>query len=204
MKDLIEILFRWDDTNFHIIFEKKHKKWRGCQSWNDMSREHEVSLFHENIVRDFERGHVIGGSQKASTLKIAEAQVLAHELQHCNQQRLHKNTADSTFFNGHRYWNLASEREARGFVDERLNEIYAYFDATPIMRRAPAVSECDTGDELDEVITLLAECDSVTPEDVNDELRASKILKPANVIYVKQALIARGVEIKKKEKQYFR
>ena len=47
--------------------------------------------------------------------------VLVHEIQHGNQYKFHK--MDSSFFNEHGYWNHASEREARSYADEKLNEI---------------------------------------------------------------------------------
>lgn len=204
VKDLIEMFYRWDDAKFNIVFDKKHKRWRGTAQWLGIERTHEIVLYVENIKRDFKEQNIVGGSQKPVTEKMAMAMVLAHELQHCNQVPLHRQDNNTSFYSGHQYWNLASEREARGFVDEKLNEMCAYFGLPPQMRDQVSRIEEDSSPELDDVITLLAECDEVSPEDVNDELRASGILKPNNVAIVRRALAGLGIEVKKNKAVYFR
>ena len=196
VEDLIELLYRWGDSKFNIIFEQKDKKSgvRGRAVWHSFENIHEVTLFVDTITKHFHEGKRLGGNQPAKTLKAAFAMVLAHELQHCNQKILHKNV-DSAFYTGHRYINLACEREARGFVDERLNEIHAYFGIEN-QSRSVNISQNDD-EELSRVIDLLGECEFITTTDINDELRASKIMNPNNFMTIKNALVERGIEIRK-------
>lgn len=201
VRDIIEMLYRWGDDKFNIIFAKKHKRWRGLAQWDSLAREHNVTLYIENIKRDYSVGTVIAGSQKAPSVRAGVAMVLAHELQHCNQVKLHKQDARSGFYGQHHYWNLPCEREARGFVDDRMNEICAYFGLPPVMRRASIKVPTDTK-ELQAVIRLLLECDGVTSEDINDELRASHLLSPANVSVVKEGLRKAGVEVQRNKKVF--
>jgi hypothetical protein len=56
--------------------------------------------------------------------------------------------------------------------------------------------------ELAAVISLLSECDRVSPEDINDELRVSNLLSPTNVSAVRRGLQELGVEIRKNDRLY--
>ena len=196
IEDLIEMLYRWGDTRFHIIFSDKHKKWRGSAQWRALEREHEINIYVDNIKKDVKTGIAIAGSQPApeGSIRAGIAMVLCHELQHCNQVKFHKQDAKSTFYGGHQYWNLASEREARGYVDEKLNEICAYFNIKPTMRRAAVHTDGDESKEVKAIIRLLSECDRVTSDDINDELRASNLMSPANFSAVKRGLLKKGIK----------
>jgi hypothetical protein len=201
-RDIIEMFFVWGDSKFIITTDEKEKRWRGYHQWFDMAREHKITLSKKNITRDFNDKARVGGNHVAPTLKVAAAMVLVHELQHANQVKLHKPIAGSSFYTEHHYWNRACEREARGYVDEKLNEICAYFGVPPVMRSGSRAAATDH-DEVDAVVDLLSECEYVSMDDIKDELRISNVLNPSTVKHVRGELISRGVEIKKESSVYF-
>ena len=203
--DIVELFYRWGDAKFRLLTNEKEKKFRGQHhmGWDGV---HEITLCEKNIKRDFDRKHRVGGNFAAPTLKCAAAMVLVHELQHANQTKLHKH--QSSFYgnmggetaNGRtrmkHYWGRACEREAREYVDNNMAEICAYFQA-PWQggRTTTMVSTKESIGEAQAVAELLQECPQVTLEDVKDELRASKILNPANVRLVIDFLKKNGKDI---------
>ena len=204
--DFIEMYYRFGDATFEIIISNKSGKTCGNHIYHPWERRHVITLFPRALRYVISRNMSIGGNHKFTDEKIAMAAVLTHELQHANQAAYHKH--GSSFY-GHlpgvteggkgrmrQYHNRACERDARAFVDDRTNEIYAYFSATPPMRRFVTAMGKDQ-DELSAVADVLGECSDVTMDDVKDELRASKMLTPTNVSLVIQKLQSRGIEVKK-------
>jgi hypothetical protein len=193
IKDIVEMFYRWEDSKFVFDQDKMAKRTYRGQHVCMWDGTHKISFSMKNIEKDFKNKQRIACNMPAPTLKVAAAMVLAHELQHANQEKLHKGEMgfygrmQGTTKNGNprmkQYWGRACEREARAFVEEHLNEICAYF-AAPFQMRRKAATIGDNGSENREVsavAALLKECPQVTMDDVRDELRASKILTPANV-----------------------
>jgi hypothetical protein len=202
VQDFVEMFYRWGDSQWCLAANEKFKRLRGVHSYNPFTDTHTITLCRKNIVEAFEKkltcGGNVGGS--APTLQVAAGFVLAHEIQHANQTKLHRPT-DQFFYGKHRkggpekpdpkYWNRACEREARQFVDERASEICAYFGApapSMLSERTGARSIGDDGPELLAVADLIGECSEFDLEDVKAELRASGILNPVNVTRVLQLL----------------
>ena len=192
VRDFIDMFYRWGDAKFIVRTDKNERKVRG-RHCVDLGGVHTVSLVKQNIARDFQRGTTIGGNLRAPSLKCAAGMVLAHELQHANQSKLHKQ--EEGFYRDHRYWNRACERDARQFVDEHIAEICAYFDVSaPVRRKGPAPTGGDS--EALAVAGLLSECSEVSMEDIRDELRASGILTPSSVRLVVEHLRGQEIDIK--------
>lgn len=207
IEDIVEMFYRWEDSKFKFIEGKMDKAtYRGqhvCR-WDGL---HEITFSMKKIEKDFKSGKKIACNMKAPTLKVAAAMVLMHELQHANQEKMHK--GEMGFYGmmqgvnarGNprmkQYWGRACEREARSFVEEHINEVCAYF-AAPFQMRRKAAAIGDNGSESREVsavAALLKECPGVTMDDVRDELRASKILTPSNVQAVLEILRKSKVNI---------
>lgn len=192
VRDLIEMLYRWGDAKFVVRTDEGEKKFRGqCKS--RMDGRYTITLVRKNIERDFYQKMCVGGNIPAPTLKVAAALVLAHELQHANQHKIH--AKNQSFWSAHRYMNRACEREARQFADEKMGEICAYFGVSAPVRQRAAANGGQT-EEARAIAELLGECSEVTMDDIREELRASKILNPANVAVVVRALREIGIEIK--------
>lgn len=202
IKELIEMFYRGGDVNFVITTEEfKGKNTLADASYDGFSKTHTIRLCKRNITKFFNLTGQSGGDLKAPTIKVAAASVLLHELQHCNQNLLHKGNG---IFWGKmgglredgkprmkQYRGRACEREARMFADDHLNELCAYFNLPPAGRRAE--NRAEDHEELDDVIDLLAEIDNPTMDDIRDELRASGLLRPSNVMIVKKELATMGV-----------
>lgn len=200
IKELIEMFYRGGDVNF-VISSLDHPKNLGDASYDGFSRTHTIRLSKKNIKKYFSLTGQSGGDLRAPDIKVAAASVLLHELQHCNQNLLHKGNG---IFWGKlggvqkdgkprmkRYRGRACEREARMFADERLNELCAYFNLPPAGRRPE--NRAEDHEELDAVVDLLAEIDNPTMDDIRDELRVSGLLRPSNVMIVKRELLEMGV-----------
>jgi len=204
--DFIEMFYRWGDSSFEIVISKKGGKTCGNHIYHPWERRHVITLFPNALRNVIEKKLAIGGNHKFQDEKIGMAAVLSHELQHANQAAFHKH--DSIFYGNtgaitpsgkpkkKNYQHRACEREARMFVDDHTNEIYAYFSAVPPMRRPVGVVGKDQ-DELLAVADLLCEVGEVTVDDVRDELRASKQLTPTNFAAVANMLKERGIQIEK-------
>lgn len=192
IEDIVEMFYRWDDATFVFERDEQEKKFRG-QHQSGFAGRHFITLSKKNIIRDFTAGKPIGSNYIAPTLKIAAAMVIAHELQHANQDKFHKGEKG---FYGHKngttptgrerkqqYWNRACEREARSFVEEHMTEICAYF-AVPYQNGrivGGVVAKADANREALAVAELLREGSTITMDDIKEELRISKILTPTNV-----------------------
>jgi len=196
VRDLIEMFFRGGDTTFFIFADEKEPKNLGHASYDAFGKVHTIMLCKKNIKKHFVLSKQSGGNIKASDVRVAAASVLVHELQHANQNLLHKGKGifwgqmGGTNANGRprmqRYRGRACEREAREYADQKMNEVCAYFGLPPCGRRAEDRTE--DHEELDAVIDLLAEIDNPTMNDIKDELRASGLLRPNNVMIVKKEL----------------
>jgi hypothetical protein len=193
ISDIIELFFRWGDAKFRIITNEKERKFMGSHrmGWDGV---HEIMICNKKIKIEFASKKRTGGNLVAPTVQCAAAMVLVHELQHANQTKLHKQ--NERFYTSRKYWDRACEREAREHVDNNMAEICAYFQAPWQGGRTPTmVSPKETIGEAQAVAELLLECSEVTMDDVRDELRASKILNPANVRLVIDFLKKNGVDI---------
>lgn len=211
--DFIDMFFMYDDLQTKWIIRNVPRggmakvDFNGQHMYNPNTREHYITFCLDNIERCFKKGRRdFGGNLKLPdiNLKMAAALILAHELQHANQSKLH--TGNELFYGVlggfdakgkprmKHYKGRACERDAREFVDGHLNEIFAYFNL-PLPRRNK-ILVAEDADELVEVTDLLCECETISMDDVRDELRASKILNPRNVQRVFQILSERGIEIK--------
>ncbi len=205
VRDFIDLFYRWDDSTFFVRVDEMERKFRGQHSLGFAGQSHTITLVKKNITRDFNKKSSIGGNMVAPTLRVAAGMVLAHEIQHANQAKLHK---DEMGFYGKKlgltptgkprmkqYWGRATERDARQFVDEHMNEICAYFSVDPPMRQKSTEPGVDQ-DEVLVVADLLCECSEVSMEDIKEELRASKVLTPSNVRIVLERLQEQGFAIK--------
>jgi hypothetical protein len=201
INDLIEMFYRGSDTNFIICSENIAGNTLANASYDGFSHTHTIKLCKKNIKKFFSSLGQSGGDLRAPDITTATASVLVHELQHCNQNLVHK---DNGVFWGNlggtnsrgqprkkRYRGRACEREARAYADEKLNEICAYFGLPFVARRSE--NRTEDHEELDAVIDLLIEIDSPTLDDIKDELRASGLLRPNNVMIVKKELAEHGV-----------
>lgn len=202
VKELIEMFYRGGDTNFVISTDDfKGKSTMGNASYDGFTKTHTIKLCQRNITKFFNLTGQSGGDLKAPSVKAAAASVLTHELQHCNQNLIHKGNGifwgrlGGTNIKGQprmkRYRGRACEREARAYADEKLNEVCAYFGLPFAARRAE--NRTEDHEELDDVIDLLMEVDGPTMDDIKDELRASGLLRPNNVMIVKKELAEQGV-----------
>jgi hypothetical protein len=204
VRDFIEMFYRWGPTHFKIVGvrnatearryldEPKLKgAVRGVHQFFPLSDRHMIVLVRDSIIDGFKRSRHLGGNVIPPTLQAGAAMVLAHELQHANQHKIHK--GDSGFFKEHAYFDKATERDARAFADEKLDEICAYFGVPP-PRRKP-VERPPEESEVDDVIELLRDIPDVTMDDIREELRASKILNPKNVKKVVDILEGGGLVV---------
>jgi hypothetical protein len=201
--DFIDMIYRWKDADFNIhIFtnaSEMRKHWGdprikgtllGEHRGSSMTNTHHISLVHDNIVKNLKRDVFPAGNNfKAHTTTMGYVMVLVHELTHANQREHHYD--DSQFFQKKGYWNRACEREARGTVDDRINEICVYLNEEPPRRHKKKVD--DDSEEVEAVVDILCECEEITMDDIRDELRASKILNPKNVQMVIEKINQRAV-----------
>lgn len=207
VSDFIDLFFEHADptATWLVRLEDGRVDFNGQHMYNPNTREHTISLSERNIRRHFDSGRRdFGGNLKFPDidLRMAAALVLAHEIQHANQSKIHRgNQLFYGYLGGYnargkprmkQYKGRACERDAREFVDSHVNEIFAYFDAPPPRRHRVLVA--DDSDELVEVADLLCECEEVTMDDVRDELRASGILNPKNVQRVLEILRDRKMD----------
>lgn len=123
MRDLVDVLYRWDDSSFVITLDRKDGTRRGQHSWNPMTRNHAISLFHTNIAEAIRLRQRLGGNMSADDPKLGAAMVLAHELQHANQSQTH--STNEQFYRKKEYNKRPAEREARAFVDDNIETIAA-------------------------------------------------------------------------------
>jgi len=203
--DIVELFYRWEDAKFRFVDGKCSKSTYLGQHNYGWDGVHIITFNKKLIERCFERKVSIGGNFSiAPTVKMAAAQVIVHELMHANQEKLHH--GEKGFYgikNGvtktgkpkmARYHGRACEREARDYVDVKMNELLAYFNLPS--QKGPKVAMVETKAEVNReaaaVSELLQECSKVTFEDINDELRASKIMSPANFMAVVSELKKRG------------
>lgn len=205
--DFIDLFYNYDtdSSTKWIIRVAEKESFNGQHFYNPNTKEHVITFCEKNIRKYYNKGRrEFGGNLKLPDidLKMAAALVLAHELQHANQSKLHKG---HELFYGYlggmnsqgkvrmkHYRGRACERDAREFVDVHLNEIFAYFNL-PSPRRSKVLVATDP-DEMADVADLLCECEEITMDDVRDELRASRILNPKNVQRLLEILRDRGVE----------
>jgi hypothetical protein len=204
IKDMLELFYRGGDRNFVIIAKKSDPKFAGQADHDFFSNTSVITLVEKNIRAAHAMKHSCGANFPHSNIKVLAATTLAHEVQHINQMILHKRTGK---FFGHlggtnakgqwrmqHYGNRACETDARAFADEKLSEICAYFNVECPKRERVATNN---ENELDDIIDVFSACDSVSMDDIKEELRSSKILSPSNVAFVKTELATLGITVTK-------
>lgn len=205
--DTINLYYRWGDATFKVVCFDNVREMRafhhdpkikptvrGEHRWARSGNTHTISLVRLNIEKAWLEKNAAGGNVAPPSEQAAAIMVLMHEIQHANQTGLHAQTKSSTFWNERGYRNRACEREARSFVDEHLDELCAYLGLPPIRDHRKVRGDVDQ--ELEDIVDLLSECDEVTMDDVKEELRASKILNPRNVMEVMSRLeTSRNLEV---------
>lgn len=211
VRDLIELFYRWPDGRFTITTDEKERKFMG-ECFTDMGGNHTITLCAKNIRKVFARKGKygrMGGNQPAPDLRTGAGMVVAHEVQHANQWKLHRPSEDGFYgikggkvdargrLRKKRYKGRPAEVDARRFVDEHADEIRAYFGA-PLQRAPERRAIGDHGDASREALAVaqaLSELPVVAMDDVRDELRASRILNPGNVQVVIDELRRLGREV---------
>jgi len=202
--DFIDMFFNYNENGETWYIKVESGDFNGQHQYNPNTKEHTITFNENKIKKRYAKGlRIYGGNLKLDDISVsmAAALVLAHELQHANQSKLHRG---NELFYGNlggydvkgkprmkHYKGRACERDAREFVDGHLNEIFAYFNL-PAPRRNKVYVADDT-DELIEVANLLLECEEVSMDDVRDELRFSRILNPKNVQRMLEILRSHGV-----------
>jgi hypothetical protein len=202
--DFVEMFYRWPACNFEFVAFQSAHEWKNFFSEKKTNYKlvgehryygfggHRISLIVDNLEKYFAKGSPLGGNVCSPSLQVSAAMVLAHELQHANQVKMH--AASSAFYDDHKYIDRACEREARNFADEKFGEICVYYGIeTPLKKQV--IRPTDEQSELEAIKDLLLECHSVTMDDVKDELRASKLLNPKNVKNIISDLRLAGVKI---------
>ncbi len=204
VRDLIDLFYRWGDARFTVRTDEKERKFRGQHTSGLDSDFHTIVLVKKNIVRDFGKRSPLGGNVPSPSLRVGAAAVLVHEIQHANQAKLH--FREMGFYGTKlgltptgkarrkQYRGRACERDARAFVDERLDEICAYFAEPPPTRLVAADMETDRGEALAVADALLGRSE-VALGDVREGLRAANALTPGNVRTVLARLRERGIEV---------
>ena len=187
--DLVDVLFRFDGSNFTLCGKMRpgENGPRGLHVYNDLGREHLIYLDPGAIESSFRAGIPVGGNRPASSYKMAVAKVLAHELQHANQHRLHA-VGHSSFYGSSRsrYRTRACEREAREFADENVDVIARVLGVEP--EKGKEARHSVPVDELEQVVENLRGVDDVTTADIVEELRLSGLNNAVNVGRVRAAL----------------
>lgn len=192
VKDLVDVLFRTGDGSFIIhgymrVGEKPTI--RGLCVSDNFFGQVEIYLAPDRIVKSYHEGRPVGGNRPALSPKMAVAAVLAHELQHANQYKVHSST-HSSFFGKKRskYRARASEREARNFADENV-EVIAQVLGVELPKKKSEPVQVDT---IEMVAQLLADVGDVEVVDIVEELRGIGMNNAANVARVKELLILSG------------
>ncbi|MFA5750440.1 MAG: hypothetical protein WC895_04455 [Candidatus Shapirobacteria bacterium] len=195
--DLVDVLYRWRDSAFVILeTNTPHIKGsRGVHMYDPITKAHTIQLCYENIIKSLNRGHSIGGNKKAKDAKIAIAFVIAHELQHANQDEMHR--PNEIFYTKKKYSKRACEQEARLFVDNNENVILNVlgYDSN-VRERSNVVDKVDTLNELQTIAECFIECLEVDVKDIVEELRSSGLNNSKNVTYVRKMLEESGVIVK--------
>lgn len=191
VKDLVDVLYRTADGNFiiHGVMRPGEKPTiRGLCVSDSFFGSVEIYLAPDRIVKSYHEGRPVGGNRPALSPKLAVAAVLAHELQHANQYRVHSST-HSSFFGKKRskYRARASEREARNFADEHVG-IIAHVLGIELPRKSEPVQV----DTIEMVAHWLADVGEVGIVDIVEELRGIGMNNAANVAKVKELLILSG------------
>ena len=194
VKDLIDVLFRPGDGIFTIYgaMRKGEKKGtRGLCVYNAFFDTVDIYLAPDSIMHSFNRGVASGGNQKNKSYRAAMGAVLAHELQHANQYRVHKGS-HSSFFGKvkSKYRARASEREARNFADENADII-----AKVLQLKTKTIKDVPDTDSVEDVAASLVDAGTVSIQDIVDELKLSRINNSANVKLVREILKKKKVKV---------
>jgi hypothetical protein len=193
VRDLIDMFYRWDDSNFVIVGKDRKKGRRGSHRYFSMGNQHIITLSRPTIERGFREKQRMGGNFPAPTLELAPLMVLTHELQHANQAKIHAGTEE--FFNKRGYNKRPCEREAREFVDKNLDVLADYLGLELPRRHLQEVAMGNQDQELQDVAELFEECEEVAVADIVEELRQSGINNPKNVEQVSRILFERGIRV---------
>jgi len=192
VKDLVDVLYRTGDGNFVIhghMRAGEKPAIRGLCVGDNLFGSVEIYIAPERIVKSYHEGRPVGGNRPALSQKMAVAAVLAHELQHANQYRVH-NSTHSSFFGKKRskYRARASEREARNFADENVEVIARVLGVELPKKKCAAVQI----DNVEMIAKWLADVGDVEVVDIVEELRSIGMNNAANVAKVKELLILSG------------
>jgi len=194
--DIIDVLFRGEET-FHIYGkmtrERQNRPTLGLHVSHALSPGlHEIYLAPEKIHGVCAFNRPTGGNRVAPHLKLAEAMVLAHEIQHANQSLNFDHTKQKSFYGDKkRYRTRPCEMEARSFADDSVQQLAA------ILKIPLAHEEIKTvpRSEIDLIVECLSEADEVSIRDIVEELRSSGLNNAVNVKSVSARLSEAGTKV---------
>lgn len=154
---------------------------------------HMIFLSPTGIRMAVADGRRSGGNRHVPDVRLATAMVLAHEIQHVNQEVFHGR--DSKVFYGKkrsRHMTRPCEMEARSFADRNIDVLSKIIGVE--LLKNPCV-EIDVGDdEIQDIIDWLKEPgQKVSVSDIVEELRLSNANNAVNVKRVKDALSSLGL-----------
>lgn len=199
-EDLVNVLFRFDGT-FHLHgmmrADRRFRPTLGLHSYDEIGSRHDVYLSSEKIESCFAEGRPCGGNVRAPSLRVAYGMVLAHEIQHANQHRVH-DSAHATFFGKRRskYRVRPCEREARLFADDSVRAIAGVLGEE--LPSSPLV--VIPADELTQVVESMASGSlydegQVSMGELVAELRRSGINNAASVSRARELLADQGITV---------
>lgn len=186
--DLIETMSRHD--SIFVVNGKMTKRENsycmGMHVYDEMLDSHQIFINPELVKKSFESSLKTGGNVIAPQLRVAMGMVIAHEVQHANQHRLHSMT-DKSFFGKKRsrYESRPCEREARQFADESIDLISSVLG---IATNANARAETCSSFELTDIARNLSCSESVNTCDIISELKLSGINNATNVEKVRELM----------------
>ncbi len=180
--DLINILFDGPDASFMISegddfgnvgsIETRGAHWHKRDGYD-----HFIRLSYRTIERHFKKGVTMGGNRPADELSVGVMSVLAHEIAHANQMKMHP-TKDAKFWGRKsKYFGRPCEVAARRFADENEYIITSVLGLESEPRR-----HVDNSDEeraiLFDLADVLSEIDTLCVEDLIQELKGAGINSP--------------------------
>jgi hypothetical protein len=198
VEDLIGVLYRGpEDKRFSVIGQlapgTKKTTLANCV-FLSYENTHVIRMDLRKISAALGHGNM-GGNRPAPTLRMALAMVLAHEIQHANQavNPFNHRTSHSKPFQS--YHGRAQEIDARRSVDENIEVIARVMnEKAPYNAVKVAEVEPETVD-LKPIVDDLCECETLTVEDLNEELRSIGASNPKNLQALRAKLEKKGVQI---------
>lgn len=175
--------------------KKKFSILAGLHIWNGLEKKHTIYVDPSSVKKMFELGRGVGGNKRPIDMKHAIVSAIVHEVQHANQILKHK--AGHAFYSEGKYVNRACERDARGYVDERYDELAVYLGLSlPEIALPPPIADEETYEEICQIAECFQDIGSVTLRDLTEELRNSRINTLKNLDILRKLLVETGVEIK--------